>query len=85
MLLFVLPLAFGSGAAALIFEVVWFQQLELVMGSTAVSLAILLTAFMGGMCLGSLLLPRFAPAEAHPMRVLQLAAQGVTSLRFEEW
>ena len=77
MLLFVLPLAFGSGAAALIFEVVWFQQLELVMGSTAVSLAILLTAFMGGMCLGSLLLPRFAPAEAHPMRVYALLEFGI--------
>lgn len=77
MLLFVLPLAFGSGAAALIFEVVWFQQLELVMGSTAVSLAILLTAFMGGMCLGSLLLPRFAPAEAHPMRVYALIEFGI--------
>jgi spermidine synthase len=77
LLLFVLPLAFGSGAAALIFEVVWFQQLELVMGSTAVSLAILLTAFMGGMCLGSLLLPRFAPAEAHPMRVYALIEFGI--------
>jgi len=76
-LLFVLPLAFGSGAAALIFEVVWFQQLELVMGSTAASLAILLTTFMGGMCLGSLLLPRFAPAEAHPMRVYALIEFGI--------
>ena len=77
MLLFVLPLAFGSGAAALIFEVVWFQQLELVMGSTAVSLAILLAAFMGGMCLGSLLLPRFVPAQAHPVRVYALIEFGI--------
>ena len=76
-MLFVLPLAFGSGAAALIFEVVWFQQLELVMGSTAVSLAILLTAFMGGMCLGSLLLPRLVPAQAHPVRVYALIEFGI--------
>jgi len=51
-------LAFGSGAAALIYEIVWFQLLELVIGSTAVSLGILLATFMGGMCLGSLILRR---------------------------
>jgi spermidine synthase len=51
-----LLLAFGSGVAALIYEIVWFQLLELVIGSTAVSLGILLATFMGGMCLGSLVL-----------------------------
>src|SRR6185369_8011807 len=53
-----LLLAFGSGAAALIYVIVWFQLLELVIGSTAVSLGILLATFMGGMCLGSLVLKR---------------------------
>ena len=53
-----LLLSFGSGAAALIYEMVWFQLLELVIGSTAVSLGILLATFMGGMCLGSLILSR---------------------------
>ena len=48
----------GSGCAALIYEVVWFQLLQLVIGSSAVSLGVLLGTFMGGMCLGSLLLPR---------------------------
>ena len=53
-----LLLAFGSGVAALIYEIVWFQLLELVIGSTAVSLGILLATFMGGMCFGSLILSR---------------------------
>ena len=53
-----LLLAFGSGVAALIYEIVWFQLLELVVGSTAVSLGILLATFMGGMCLGSLTMLR---------------------------
>ena len=48
----------GSGCAALIYEVVWFQLLELVIGSSTVSLGILLGTFMGGMCLGSILFPR---------------------------
>ncbi len=53
-----LLLSFGSGVAALIYEIVWFQLLELVIGSTAISLSILLATFMGGMCLGSLILSR---------------------------
>ena len=48
----------GSGCSALIYEIVWFQLLELLIGSSAVSLAVLLGTFMGGMCLGSILLPR---------------------------
>ena len=59
-----LLLAFGSGVAALIYEIVWFQLLELVIGSTAVSLGILLATFMGGMCLGSLIFPRLVSAGA---------------------
>ena len=59
----------GSGCAALIYEIVWFQLLQLVIGSSAVSLAALLGTFMGGMCLGSLLLPRVIPRRRHPLRV----------------
>src|SRR4051795_5857608 len=60
----------GSGCAALIYEIVWFQLLQLVIGSSAVSMGVLLGTFMGGMCLGSLLLPRLPAARAqHPLRV----------------
>src|SRR6188508_2105892 len=59
----------GSGCAALIYEVIWFQLLELVIGSSAVSIGVLLGTFMGGMCLGSLLLPRIMPVGWHPLRV----------------
>ena len=64
-----LLLFIGSGCAALIYEVVWFQLLQLSVGSSAVSLGILLGIFMGGMCLGSFLLPRFISARHHPLRV----------------
>src|SRR5687767_8353465 len=59
----------GSGSAALIYEIVWFQLLQLVIGSSAVSLGVLLGTFMGGMCLGSLALPRLVSARRHPLRV----------------
>jgi spermidine synthase len=59
----------GSGCAALIYEVIWLQLLQLVIGSSAVSLGVLLGTFMGGMCLGSLLLPRYVSMRHHPLRV----------------
>ena len=61
-----------SGCAALIYELVWFQLLELVIGSSALSLTILLATFMGGMCAGSLLLPRFVSADRHPLMIYGL-------------
>jgi spermidine synthase len=65
----ILALFVGSGCAALIYEIVWFQLLQLVIGSSAVSLGVLLGTFMGGMCLGSLLLPRLLSPRLHPLRV----------------
>ena len=59
----------GSGAAALIYEIVWFQLLELFIGSSSVSIGVLLGTFMGGMCLGSLLLARIISPRRHPLRV----------------
>ena len=59
----------ASGCAALIYEGVWFQLLQLVIGSSAVSLGVLLGTYMGGMCLGSLLLPKVVSRRAHPLRV----------------
>src|SRR6266403_2017754 len=59
----------GSGCAALIYEIVWLQLLQLVIGSSAVSLGVLLGTFMGGMCLGSLALPRLVSPRWHPLYV----------------
>src|SRR4051812_2689036 len=67
----------GSGAAALIYEIVWFQMLELYVGSSAVSVGVLLATFMGGMCLGSLFLPRMIPRTEHPLRVYALLELGI--------
>src|ERR1700716_4205652 len=64
-----IPLFAVSGCAALIYEVVWFHLLRLVIGASALSLGIVLASFMGGMFLGSLLLPRVVPRRWHPLRV----------------
>ena len=73
----ILLLFIGSGAAALIYEIVWFQMLTLVLGSSAVSVGVLLATFMGGMCLGSYLLPRLVSAKHHPLRVYALLEIGI--------
>jgi spermidine synthase len=70
----------GSGCAALIYEIVWFQLLQLVIGSSSISLGILLGTFMGGMCLGSLLLPRVISARQHPLRVYAYLELGIGGL-----
>jgi spermidine synthase len=68
----------ASGGSALIYEIVWYQLLQLVIGSTAVSLGVLLATFMGGLCLGSLALPRLKRArEVHPLRVYALLELGI--------
>src|SRR5450759_4060589 len=80
-----LILFFGSGCAALIYEIVWYHFLQLAIGSSAVSLGVLLATFMGGLCLGSLLLPRLKLGGQHPLRVygkleLGIAACGILVL-----
>jgi spermidine synthase len=67
----------GSGCAALIYEVIWLQMLQLVVGLTSLSLGVLLGTYMGGMCLGSLLLPRLISIKHHPLRVYALLELGI--------
>ena len=73
----ILILFFGSGCAALIYEIVWFQLLQLVIGSSAVSLGVLLGTYMGGMCLGSLAFPHIVSAKRHPLRAYALIELGI--------
>src|SRR4051812_39517033 len=75
-----LLILFGaSGAAALIYEVVWLQLLQLVIGSSAVSLAVLLGTFMGGMCLGSIFFGRTVAVDRSPLRVYAILELGTAA------
>lgn len=69
----------GSGCAALIYEIVWFQLLQLVIGSSAVSLGLLLAAYMGGLCLGSVAFAKLVATRHHPMRVYALLEIGIAA------
>ena len=72
-----LVLLAGSGCAALIYEIIWFQLLQLVIGSSAISLGLLLAAYMGGLCLGSAALPRLVSPRYHPLRVYAALELGI--------
>ena len=73
----ILILFFSSGCAALIYEIVWFQLIQLMIGSSSISLGVLLGVYMGGMCLGSLVLPRIISPKRHPLRVYALLELGI--------
>jgi spermidine synthase len=70
----------GSGVSALIYEIVWYQELQLAIGSTAASLGVLLATYMGGLSLGSWLLPRWLSgkrAGVHPLKAYALIELGI--------
>src|SRR5207247_7640925 len=49
-----------SGAAGLVYEVVWARELVLVFGNTTQAVSAILTGFFGGMAVGSILGGRLA-------------------------
>lgn len=58
----------ASGAAALIYEVLWLKQLGLLFGNTAQAAAATLAVFFLGMSLGARALGRRAAQSANPLR-----------------
>lgn len=68
---------FFSGAASLVYEVAWLRILGTYFGSTTYSVTAVLTAFMGGLALGSFLAGRKADRLTRPLRVYALLEIGV--------
>jgi spermidine synthase len=58
-----------TGAAGLIYQVVWFRVLGLVFGVTVHATSAVLAAFMGGLALGSFLAARWADRVKNPLLV----------------
>jgi spermidine synthase len=68
---------FLSGASGLIFEVIWTRMFSLVFGATTLAISAVLTAFMGGLALGSYVAGRIADRIRDPLRAYALAEAGV--------
>jgi spermidine synthase len=58
-----------SGAAGLIYEVVWARQLVLVFGNTTQAVSAILTGFFGGMAIGAFVGGRLADRVRSPLRL----------------
>jgi len=65
----VLAIFILSGAAGLMYEVVWSRQLVLVFGNTTQAVSTILTGFFGGLAVGSFLGGRLADRVRSPLRL----------------
>ena len=60
---------FSSGAASLTLQVVWFKQLQFVLGSTTLSVSVTVASFFFGLSVGSAFGGRVADGVTRPLRV----------------
>ena len=63
-------LFFASGAAALVFETLWFRRAGLAFGNSIWAGALVLSSFMAGMALGNALAARWASRLRTPLRTV---------------
>lgn len=73
----VLAWFFLSGMAALIYQVIWARELELVFGSTLYAVSTILSVFMAGLALGSILFGKIADKHLTPIRLYGLLEVGI--------
>ncbi|MGY6704434.1 spermidine synthase [Roseinatronobacter sp.] len=68
-----------SGAAALIYQVLWVRELGLLFGSTAQAAALTIAIFFAGIALGGWLFGRLSARLARPLRAFGLVEIGVAA------
>ena len=71
-----------SGFAALVYEIAWTRALSLLIGSSVYAFSMILTAFVLGIALGSMVYARFVDRVRDPLRTLAViqVAIGMTAL-----
>ena len=68
---------FASGVSGLVYQVVWVRELVLVFGATTFAVSTVLTAFMGGLALGSYYFGRRSETVERPLRLYGLLEIGI--------
>lgn len=63
---------FASGAAALIFQIIWVRQLSLVVGIDVFAVTLAVSSFFAGLAAGSFLFGHSVERTSHPMRLYAL-------------
>jgi spermidine synthase len=77
-----MALVFGSGASALIYQILWLRLLALVFGVTVYAATAVLSSFMAGLALGSALAGRLAERVRAPLLWLGTVEIGIGFLAF---
>lgn len=65
----IVAIFFASGAAGLVYEVLWTRQLTLVFGATTYAVSTVLATYMAGLAIGSYVLGRWIDRRANPLLV----------------
>jgi spermidine synthase len=73
---------FASGAASLILQVVWFKQLQFVLGSATFSVSVTVASFFFGLSIGSMFGGRAADVVTRPLRVYGFLELGLAAVSF---
>jgi spermidine synthase len=68
---------FASGFSGLVYQVIWVRELVLVFGATTFAVSTVLTAFMGGLALGSFYFGRRSETIKHPLKLYALLEIGI--------
>jgi spermidine synthase len=68
---------FFSGVSALIYQIVWIRKFGLVFGVDVFTMATVLSAFMGGLAIGSLIFGRLVDKVKSPLRLFMLLEFGI--------
>jgi predicted membrane-bound spermidine synthase len=71
---------FASGAAALVYQILWIKQLSLVVGVDVYAITIGVSAFFLGLAIGSAIFGRVADRVARPVRLYAVLEFGVAVL-----
>lgn len=81
-LLCVVPyvLFFASGGCSLVYEVIWARYLGLIIGNTTLAHVAVLSTFMAGLALGSLLVGRSSDRLRRPLRTYGFLEIGIAAL-----
>src|SRR5688572_10677083 len=77
---YLLILFFLSGFSGLIYEIAWVRQASLTFGVSIYAYSAVLTAYLGGMALGSYLLGRRIDRQRRPLRVYAYLEIGIAAL-----
>src|SRR5712692_4755035 len=76
----VLGLFIASGAAGLIYQVVWSRELVLLFGNTSQAISTIVTAFLAGLGGGALVGAKLATRSRNPLRLYGFIELGVAIL-----